>query len=122
MIDNYRMQYEDVPAMTKAEVLDGLARADVEGLQTIALSAALRIADWRWAQGVCLQLTRHSEPVIRGNAILGLGHLARIHRCLDRELVEPAIRSALIDSDEHVRSQADSAADDIATFLGWQLR
>ena len=116
------MQYEDIPILTKSEIIGALDRADAEELKTTVLSAALGIDDWRWAQGVCLRLSTHPEPGVRGNAILGLGHLARIHRRLDRELVALAILDGLNDEDSYVRGHADSAADDVATFLGWQLR
>jgi len=116
------MKYEEVPTMTKVAILDGLNRADPEELKTIVLSAAMGIDDRRWAQAVCLQLATHPEPGVRGNAILGLGHLARIHRRLDRELVEPAILGASLDPDSYVRGHADSAAADVATFLGWKLQ
>jgi hypothetical protein len=77
--------------------------------------------DWQWAQAVCLQLATHPEPGVRSNAILGFGHLARRHGRLDRVRVEPAIREALSDRDDSVRGHANSAAEDMATFLGWQL-
>jgi hypothetical protein len=118
----FSMQYEDIASLTKAEIAAALGRANPDELKTISLSAALYVDDPNWAQAVCLRLSTHSEPVVRGNAILGLGHLARIHRRLDREVVEPVIRGALSDRDSYVRGQADSAAGDIATFLGWQLR
>jgi hypothetical protein len=116
------MRYEDIPALTKAEIVEGLDRADPEELKTMVLSAALAVDDRPWAQTVCLKLATHPEPGVRGNAILGLGHLARIHGRLDRELVEPAICGALNDPDAYVRGHADAAANDVATFLGWQLR
>ncbi len=115
------MRYEDIPILTKEEILEALHRADPEELETISLSASLGIDDWQWAQAVCLQLATHPEPGVRGNAILGFGHLARLHRRLDRDRVEPAIRDALNDRDADVRGHADSAAEDIATFLDWQL-
>ena len=115
------MRYEDIPILTKEEILEVLHEADPDELKTIPLSAALGIDDWQWAQAVCLQLATHPEPIVRGNAILGFGHLARVHRRLDRDRVEPALRDALNDRDAYVRGHADSAAEDVTTFLGWQL-
>jgi hypothetical protein len=115
------MRYDDIPILTKEEILEALHEADPEELKTIALSAALGMDDWQWAQAVCLQLATHPEPGVRGNAILGFGHLARRHRRLDRDRVEPAIRDALNDPGAFVRGHADSAAEDVAAFLGWQL-
>ena len=116
------MRYEDIPILTKEEILEALHRADLEELKTVALSASLGIDDWQWAQAVCLQLATHPEPGVRANAILGFGHLARLHRRLDRDRVEPALREALNDRDADVRGHAESAAEDVATFLDWQLK
>jgi hypothetical protein len=115
------MRYDDIPVLTKEEILETLHRGDPEELKSVVLSAALGIDDWQWAQAICLQLSTHPEPVVRGNALLGFGHLARVHRRLDRDRVEPALRDARSDQDPYVRGQADSAADDIATYLGWQI-
>ncbi|MCZ7571617.1 MAG: hypothetical protein M5U01_23965 [Ardenticatenaceae bacterium] len=86
------------------------------------LSAALYSDDPVWAMGICLRLARHSDAVVRGNAVLGLGHIARIHRQLDLELVRPVVVGALADDDEYVRGQAESAVDDIEFFLKCKLR
>ena len=115
------MRYEDIPILTKEEILEALHQADPDELKTIPLSVALGIDDWQWAQAVCLQLATHPEPGVRGSAILGFGHLARRHRRLDRDRVEPALRDALNDPDAEVRGHADSAVEDVATFLGWQI-
>jgi hypothetical protein len=59
---------------------------------------------------------------VRGNAVLGFGHLARRFRRLDEGVVRPIIENALLDADPYVRGQADAAADDVAHFLGWKVK
>ena len=75
--------------------------------------------DARWAESICLGLATHSHPNVRANAVLGLGHLARVSGTLDRERVAPVIARALVDSHKSVRVHASSAADDVGLFLGW---
>jgi hypothetical protein len=77
--------------------------------------------DCEWAQDVCLRLSSHPHYIVRGNAILGFGHLARTCGVLDAERVKPLIERGLRDADEYVRGQADSAADDVTHYLGWQI-
>jgi hypothetical protein len=77
--------------------------------------------DCEWAQEVCVRLSSHPHFNVRGNAILGFGHLARTCGVLDEARVKPLIERALRDPNEFVRSQADGAADDIAHFLGWEI-
>ncbi len=83
---------------------------------------ALDPPDCGWAMGVCLRLSRHPHSNVRGNAILGFGHLARTCGVLDRTAIQPIIEAAIQDSDAYVRGQANAAADDLEHFLGWHLR
>ena len=117
-----RLVYGSIPTLTKEEIVGAIERADQAELHIVVLAAALGIEDLEWVQKVCLSLANHPEPTVRGNAILGLGHLARIHGRLNRSLVEPAVLLALSDPDRYVRGQAEAAADDVEHFLGWNLR
>ena len=114
--------YRSIPTLTKEEIVGAIERADPAELHVAVLAAARGIDDVEWAQGICLSLKSHADPFVRGNAILGLGHLARIHRKLDRRIVEPAILAALSDPEQYVRGHADAAADDVTLFLKWNLR
>ena len=84
----------------------------VEGL--IALSFLDN--DWRWIQSLCLFFSKSEDENVRGIAILCLGHLARIHRTIDIDIVKPVILEALNDHSDFVRGHADSALIDLETF------
>jgi hypothetical protein len=58
---------------------------------------------------------------VRGNALAGFGHLARRFGMLDRRRVQRLIEIGLHAHHEYVRAQAESAADDVETFLSWKL-
>lgn len=58
---------------------------------------------------------------MRGNALLGLAHIARIDVKLDEKVVMPLIRTGLEDDHEYVRGQAETAKDDIEWYLGWNF-
>jgi len=68
---------------------------------------------------VCARLAIHPDFNMRGNALLGLGHLARLHRMLDRHIVQPLIEQAFRDDNDYVRGHAREAAEDVTQFLGW---
>jgi len=119
---SFKGVYRPIPRLSPAEIEAALARGSLDELRRVALSASLYGAELDWAARVCLQLTRHADPVVRGNAILGFGHLARRFGRLDRSLVQPLIEAGLRDDDEHVRGQADCATDDVNQFLGWQIQ
>ncbi len=79
------------------------------------MSVALNDPDWRWAQSKCLDLLDNESPDVRGLAATCLGHIARIHRQLDKEKVLIALREHLDDST--ISGQIADALDDVDMFL-----
>ena len=65
-----------------------------------------------------MQLSQHPHATVRGNAILGLGHIARTCQILTLTQVVSAIQTGLQDLDDDVRSHAQDAASDLKIFLG----
>lgn len=109
--------------MTLPLVDDALARDNPDELLQLAISLALDPPEDTHpgeAERACLILARHQNFNVRGNAILGFGHLGRtagvIHAA---DEVRALVQAALTDDDAYVRGQADSAASDLAFFLGW---
>lgn len=73
----------------------------------VPISVSLYDQNPRWALLVCLGLSGHAHPEVRGYAILGIGHLARRFGKLDFEdVVIELVEDALRDRDEYVRGQA----------------
>ncbi|HZG53863.1 MAG TPA: hypothetical protein VEZ40_17295 [Pyrinomonadaceae bacterium] len=115
------MKYVTVAPRSKVEVEAAISRNDPDELLKAVISAALHSDDPGWAEDVCLRLAKHEHFNVRGNAILGFGHLARIHRRLDERRVKPLIETALREANDYVRGQADAAADDVEFFLKWKI-
>lgn len=92
--------------ISAARALIGLA------LNSPALAPALEVS---------LAAAQVSDPLVRGNALLSFGHLARRFGQLPREPVYDLVARGLVDADGHVRGQADAAADDLEQFLGWHI-
>ena len=114
--------------MTEAALETQRARIETEielddplRLMDLVLEVALEAEDREWAQSICVQLARHRSAQVRGNAVLAFGHLARRFGRLDPGRVRRLVDIALHDPSEYVRSQADSAADDLRTFLDWEF-
>jgi hypothetical protein len=106
--------------ITQEIALSARAQNNTVELPHILVAVALHEADLGWAQEYCLSLASHPNENVRGNAILGFGHLARRFGQLTAE-AKPIIQAALIDSSAFVRGQAEASADDVGQFLGWQL-
>jgi hypothetical protein len=90
-------------------------------LQQSILDVALECEDREWAECCCAQLAKHRNANVRGNALLGFGHLARRFGRLDRNRVKRLIEIGLYAHNEYVRERAESAADDLETFLSWSF-
>jgi hypothetical protein len=113
------MKYESLEPVTH-EQADAVARGgDTHALSRIAVSIALADDDLDWSTAFLLSLARHENANVRGNALLGFGHLARRFRAIaNTASVAAAITAGLADADAFVRGQADAAADDFQHFIG----
>ena len=115
-----RAKYEEVREWTRDAVEGALCDDDPNALLRAVIAVSIHDADWRYAQDLCVRLSTHHHSNVRGNAVLGFGHIARVHRQLERTVVQPIIEAALRDADDYVSGQADAAADDTAMYLGWK--
>jgi hypothetical protein len=110
-----------IPSITAA-----LARNDPDELLhiPIALSMAPPEDDHPgYAESICRELARHGHPNVRGNALLGFGHLARTAGIIWKpKEVRALVEAGLADPDVYVRGQAEAAAMDLRQFLKWKLK
>ena len=105
----------------RERVEDALLRDEPIELEDLILEFSLHTEEREWAECCCAQLAKHRNAVVRGNALAGLGHLARRFGRLDRNRVKRLIETGLHARHNYVRERAESAATDIETFLDWQL-
>lgn len=115
------LKYKEIARLTPSEIESAILRNEPRELSRAVLAAALYPDDPQWAQAICVRLFDHANANVRGNAVLGFGHIARIARQLTEEWVKPIIETALGDPDSYVRGHAHSAADDVEFFLNWQV-
>lgn len=106
------ISHEEFEALRHSETNNELHRA--------ILALALTDSDRQYVEAACIELSRHHDEFVRGNAILGLGHLARRFGELAFKC-RPIIEGGLVDSSVHVRGQACAAADDVVFFLKWVI-
>ena len=117
---NSEFVYEPIREFSRTEVKKAIRRNDPEELLIAALSAALYL-DPVFSESICLQRAEHPHFNVRGNAILGFSHIARLHGRLNKRLVRSVIVRALMDDHEYVRDQAEAVKDDLEHFLRWKL-
>jgi len=105
----------------QSDVEAAIERDDPVELQDVVLRIAIEADEREWAQSCCVQLARHRSALVRGNAVAGFGHLARRFGRLDPQRIKRVVEIALWDRNDYVREQAESAADDLLTFLSWEF-
>jgi hypothetical protein len=105
---------------TEADVEAVMARGIPDELLYVPIVVGMNAGgcDREWVERICLTLASHPDFNVRGNAILGFGHIARTCHVLNTEVIVPVIADALNDPDEYVRGHADDAAWDLHVYLG----
>ena len=106
---------------TRYEIEDLLSTAEPEELAEVPIVISLDPPDAAWAEEICLDLSDHDDPLVRGNSIEALGYLARTTGDLDEKRVRAVIVAALEDEDEDVRAQAEAAALDLERYMSWVI-
>ena|SRR5689334_3523268 len=115
-----RLTYVETGPWNRADVEQALLSDDIGALLVAVIAVAMHDDDWHYAQDLCVRLSSHPHFNVRGNAVLGFGHIARVHGRLDRAVVQPIIHNARCDQHGYVRGQAESAVDDTTLFLKWR--
>ena len=94
------MKFESLDVITHEHAESLEREGDAVALSRAVLSLALSDGDVEWTTTFLLKLATHENANVRGNALLGLGHL----------------QAGLVDQDAVVRGQADAAVDDVEKF------
>jgi len=108
------MRFISEAPISKDAALAALQSGDRERICHALASVALYENDWRWAQGVFLKLLDSSDEEVSALSATCLGHLARIHRKIDKDIVIPALRAHL--KDIRISGIVSDALDDVDMF------
>ena len=109
------MEYHEIFPMDRADLERLLESGNEKAIIDALLSAAFYDPDWKWIQTTCLRFLDHPKTDVRWNAATCLGHVARIHRKLDVEIVVPKLMS--LKADAAIAPNVEDALDDIRWFL-----
>jgi hypothetical protein len=115
------MQHQQISAMTLGDAARILESGSHLDAARAVISVALHATNRAGLLDFLALASTKSSPLVRGNALIGFGHMARRFGSLDRAVALPAIASGLRDPDPYVRSHANAAADDFEQFLGWTV-
>ena len=100
------------------EMEDALIRNEQIKLIQLLVGASL-YAPFAESLALCFALLNHADEEVRGDAILGFGHIVRRYKKLPRSAIL-RVKEAQSDPARFVRGQAFDAMDDIIHALGKQ--
>ena len=109
-----RKQYTDALAV---EILQSGSNKEKAEL---AMALGFDCPDYGFAQSMCIQLLQTEDEIVRGNAIIGLAHIARRFGKLDKRVVKPYLLRELRKNVKCKDLVAD-AIHDINMYLGWNI-
>lgn len=104
---------------TEADVNEVVQKGNVEELLYVPVIVGMNadVCDREWAENICYKLAVYPDDTVRGNAALGLGHIARTCQEINLDIAIPLIRKLLSDRNQYVRSQAATVVDDFRIYL-----
>jgi hypothetical protein len=103
--------------LTNEEIEQTFQHTNVRDISQTLVALALHDADWKKVEKYCLEFLEHPDASVRAVAATCIGHLARIHKTLDLDLVLPALYQHLSDPGKWVAGNADNALSDIEIFM-----
>jgi hypothetical protein len=109
------VEYHEIFPMEREDLERLLDSGNEKFIIDALLSAAFYDPDWKWIQTTCLRFLDHPEKSVRWNAATCLGHIARIHRQLDIEIVLPRLMA--LKADPSIAANVEDALDDIKWYL-----
>jgi HEAT repeat protein len=112
--------YRAIERYNKTEIGKIIEENDLDMLPLVILSVALYSNDYEYAENFCVRFSNHENFAVRANAIQGFGHIARMDRKSNKELIKPIIKKALKDENEYVRGSALDTIDDTKHLLKWK--
>jgi hypothetical protein len=108
------MQFDNVKAIDRQSAEMAFASGNESEICHALVSLAFHEPDWLWAQNQCLFFLEKDNQNIAGVAATCLGHLARIHRKIEKDKVTVALKLHLSNGD--LAGIVEDALDDILMF------
>ena len=109
------MKYDLIEAISKTEAEGIFASQNEVEVGLCLIKLAYHCEDWRWVQSKCLFYLESSNINLKSIAILSLGHLARVNRQIDVNLVMPRLMS--LTSVAELGGQIENTIGDIRMFV-----
>jgi hypothetical protein len=107
--------YKEPVAPSDSEWQALVNSGDTHALCEAIIGRALNSTDWEATQNEMLDLLHHPDDGIKMTAILGLGHIARIHKTLDVNTVVSVLEK--MKNSDLLRGRIEDVLGDIRMFV-----
>ena|SRR3990167_10012909 len=108
-------QFHEVQPIDRNLAEDAFNSNDARKICDALVRVTYYDSDFKWVQSKCIVFLKSNDINVKRLAITCLGHLARIHKKLDKELVIPLLEQ--LRTDKYLGGTAEDALDDIEMFL-----
>jgi hypothetical protein len=118
-LDDRRI-YKPLEEFSNEQIKEVLKRNSIDELITLPLSVSEYHRNWKFAQDLCVVLSKHEDSRIRANAVLGFAYIARTKGKLEKHIVKPIVLKELRENQEYNWRILD-AIYDINLFMKWRI-
>ena len=105
---------------TNDSALQILRSGSNEEKAKLAIALGFDCPDYGFAQSMCIRLLQTEDEGVRGNAVIGLAHIARRFGRLDKRVVRPYLMRELRENTS-CRELIVDAIHDMNLYLGWNI-
>ncbi|CRK84624.1 hypothetical protein [Neobacillus massiliamazoniensis] len=112
--------YKPLKELSNEQIREILNKNDIDELISLPLSVGEHHINWKYAQDICAKLSKHENPLVRANAVLGFAYIARTKGKLEKHIVKPIVLYELRENQEFQWRIID-AINDINLFMKWKI-
>ena len=110
------MKYEEIENNNNDYYIEQIDSKNKENVVKGLLGLAVYGSDFEFIQDTLVNFSKSEDENIRGIAILGFGHIARLYGKINKDVVMPIVQNGLKDKSEIAKGQSAAALDDINFF------
>ncbi|MBU5363403.1 hypothetical protein KQI58_20480 [Enterococcus raffinosus] len=112
--------YHPLPEISNKEIEQIFQTGSIEELMVLPLSVGEYHSNWKRAQDICVELSKHTDEKVRANSALGIAYIARTKGKLEKHIVKPVLLELLNNCSEY-RWRVIDSIQDINIYMNWTI-
>ena len=103
------------------EVRETINSGIIDDIIVLAVAVGVSDLNWKQAQDICVELSKHENENVRGNSAMGLSHIARTERKLEKNVIKPVLLKLLKECTGQNNGKVMDAIRDINWYMKWNI-